>query len=194
MPHDESRNLTWTTHGARTVYDSRWLRIELVDVQPPDSPRFEHHVIRLDSVAVALIVDSEERALTLWRYRFATDDWGYEIVGGLIEEDEDPAVTAAREAVEETGWRPVGEPEHLVTFQPLPGMVDSPIHAYLWREAEKVGEPTDAEETARIEWIPMDRLVELVRRGEVLGAGAIVPVLLYALSRGPGGSPPGGEG
>ena len=30
-------------------------------------------------------------------------------------------VTAAREAVEETGWRPVGEPEHLVSFQPLPG-------------------------------------------------------------------------
>ncbi len=149
--------------------------------------------MRLVGVAVALIVNADEQALTLWRYRFATDQWGYEIVGGLVEEGEDPVVTAAREAVEETGWRPVGEPEHLVSFQPLPGMVDSMIHAYLWREAEKVGEPTDGEEAARIEWIAVDRLVELVRRGEVLGAGAIVPILLFALSRGSGGTSADGE-
>jgi 8-oxo-dGTP pyrophosphatase MutT (NUDIX family) len=176
------------------VYDNRWVRVELVDVEPPDGQRFEHHVVRLDRVAVALIVDADERVLTLWRYRFATDDWGYELVGGLVEEGENPAAAAAREAVEETGWRPVGEPEHLVTFQPLPGMVDAPVHAYLWRAAEKVGEPTDTEEAAHIEWIPVDRVVELVRRGEVLGSGAIVPLLLYLVLRGSGDSGAGGQG
>jgi 8-oxo-dGTP pyrophosphatase MutT (NUDIX family) len=181
--NESPRQLRWQVHDARTVYDNRWIRVDLVEVEPPGGERFEHHVVHLDSVAVALIVDSDQHALTLWRYRFATDDWGYELIGGLVEDGEDPAVTAAREAVEETGWRPVGESEHLVTFQPLPGMVDSPVHAYLWRGAEKVGEPTDAEEAARIEWIPVDRLVELVRRGEVLASRAIVPILLYALSR-----------
>lgn len=82
-------------------------------------------------------------------------------------------VTAAQEAVEERGWQPVGELEHLVSFQPLPGMVDAPVHAYLWREAVKVGEPTDAAEVARIEWVPIDRVVDLVRRGEVLGSGLL---------------------
>jgi len=192
MTGDEQR-LSWVVRGRRVAYDDRWVRVELVDVEPPDGRRFEHHVVRLDAVAVALVVDADERVLTLWRYRFATDEWGYELVGGLVEEGEVPADTAAREVVEETGWRPVGEPEHVVTFQPLPGMVDSPIHAFLWRAAVKVGEPTDAEEAARIEWVPVDRMVELVRRGEVLGAGAIVPVLLFALSRDAGGSS-GGEG
>jgi len=190
---DQENELGWKIRGARTTYEDRWIRVELVDVEPPDGRRFEHHVVRLDRVAVALVVDTDHRVLTLWRYRFATDQWGYEIVGGLVEEGEDPVVTAAREAVEETGWRPVGEAEHLVSFQPLPGMVDSMIHAFLWRGAEKVGEPSDAEEAARIEWIPVDRLVELVRRGEVLGAGAIVPILLYALSCGSGGSAADGE-
>ena len=182
---DESR-LVWTVRGARTVYDNRWVRVELVDVEPPDGRRFEHHVVRLDAVAVALVVDSGDRVLTLWRYRFAADSWGYELVGGLVEEGEDPVVTAAREVEEETGYRPVGEPERLAVFQPLPGIVDSPVHAFLWREVVKVGEPSDGEEAARIEWIGVDRLVELVRRGEVLGSGAIVPVLLYALSRSSG--------
>jgi len=112
-----------------------------------------------------------------------TDQWGYELVGGLVEQGEEPAQTAAREVTEETGYRVIGEPEHLVSFQPLPGIVDAPVDAFLWREAEKVGEPTDAEEAARIEWIPVDRMLELVQRGEVLGSGAIVPLLLYLLTR-----------
>jgi 8-oxo-dGTP pyrophosphatase MutT (NUDIX family) len=137
-------------------------------------------------VAVALLLNEREEVLTLWRYRFAVDQWGYELIGGLVEEGEDPAATAAREAVEETGWQPVGKPEHIATFQPLPGMVDAPVNAYIWRQAEKVGEPTDAEEAARIEWIPIDRMLELIKRGEVLGSGAIVPLLFYLASRNAG--------
>lgn len=175
--------LKWKIHGERSVYDNRWVKVKLVDVEPPDGSRFEHHVVKLDHVAVALLVNDHEEVLTLWRYRFAVDQWGYELIGGLVEPGEEPGATAAREAEEETGWRPVGEPEHIGTFQPLPGIIDAPVDAYLWRVAEKVGEPTDGEEAARIEWIPVDRVLDLVRRGEVLGSGAIVPLLYYLASR-----------
>ncbi|MBB4968008.1 NUDIX hydrolase [Saccharothrix violaceirubra] len=178
--------LRWQVHEKRRVYESDWVNVDLVKVEPPKTEPFEHHVIKLHHVAVALLINENEEVLTLWRYRFAVDQWGYELIGGLVEEGEDPAETAAREAVEETGWRPVGEPEHLGTFQPLPGIVDAPVNAYIWRHADKVGEPTDGEEAARIEWIPVDRILELVMRGEVLGSGAIVPVLFYLASRGAG--------
>lgn len=70
----------------------------------------------------------------------------------------------------------------------MPGSIDAPVDVYLWRVAEKVGEPTDAEEVARIEWIPVDRVLNLVRRGEVLGAGAIIHPLYYPASRNTGTS------
>jgi 8-oxo-dGTP pyrophosphatase MutT (NUDIX family) len=182
--------LSWKVYGRRTVYDNRWIKVDLADVEPPDGSRFEHHVVRLDHVAIALLVNENEEVLTLWRYRFAVDQWGYELIGGLVEEGEEAARTAAREAEEETGYRPIGEPEHIVKFQPLPGMIDSPVDVFMWRQAEKVGEPTDAEEAARIEWIPVDRVLDLVRNGEVLGSGAIIPLLYYLASRnsGAGGS------
>ncbi|WP_215732286.1 NUDIX domain-containing protein [Lentzea atacamensis] len=180
---EHPEELKWKVHGSRVVYDNRWVKVDLVDVEPPDGSRFEHHVVRLDHVAVALLVNDNEEVLTLWRYRFAVDQWGYELIGGLVEEGEEPAATAAREAEEETGWRPIGEPEHIGTFQPLPGIIDAPVDAYVWRTAEKVGEPTDAEEAARIEWIPVSRVLELVQRGEVLGSGAIIPLLYYLASR-----------
>jgi 8-oxo-dGTP pyrophosphatase MutT (NUDIX family) len=167
----EPPGLHWSVRGERSLYDNQWIQLVLVDVEAPDGRRFESHVARLGRVAIALIVNDAEHVLTLWRYRFATDDWGYELIGGIVEDGEDPSATARREAVEETGWRPIGEPEHLITFQPFPGMVDAPIDVYLWRDAEKIGEPTDAEEAARIEWKPVDGMVELATRGELLGSG-----------------------
>jgi 8-oxo-dGTP pyrophosphatase MutT (NUDIX family) len=60
-------------------------------------------VVHLDRIAIALIVDAEDRALTLWRYRFATEQRGYELLGGLVDAGEHAATTAAREAAEESG-------------------------------------------------------------------------------------------
>jgi DNA-binding GntR family transcriptional regulator len=69
----------WTIHGERTVYDNRWVRLALVDVEPPGVERFEHHVVRLSRVAVAAVVDEADRVLMLWRYRFVPQRFGWEL-------------------------------------------------------------------------------------------------------------------
>lgn len=175
--------LRWTVREERTLYDSRWVRLSLVDVEPPDGRRFEHHVIRLGHVSIALVLDETERVLTLWRYRFAIDKWGYELLGGIVEEGEDSIATARREVEEESGYRTTGEGRHLTSFQPYPGMVDAPIDVFVFHGAEKVSDPTDAEEAARIEWKSVDELLDLALQGELLGSGTIVPVLLYLATR-----------
>jgi len=174
----------WRTFGERTVYDNRWVRLGLVDVEAPNGERWEYHVVHLDRIAVALVVDDQARALMSWRYRFATEQWGYELLGGLVDTGEDAAETAAREAEEESGWRPVGKPEHLVSFEPLPGQVTAPVDVFLWRGAERIGEPTDTEEVGRVEWVPLARVPELAQRGELLGSGTLVALLYYLASRG----------
>lgn len=168
------------------MYDNRWVRLALADVEAPNGERWEHHVVHLGRVAVALVVNDADEVLMLWRYRFATEQWGYELPGGLVDEGEDAAATAARETREECGWRPVGEPEPLPSFEPLPGMVTSRIDAFLWRGAELVGEPTDTEEAGRVEWVPLARVPELARRGELLGAGTLVPLFYFLSSRAAG--------
>jgi ADP-ribose pyrophosphatase len=188
---DDERG-AWKTYGERTVYDNQWVRLGLTDVEAPNGERWEYHVVHLARIAIAVILDDQDRVLMLWRYRFPTDQWGYELLGGLVEDSEDPARTAAREAVEESGWQPTGEPEHLVSFEPLPGQVTAPIEVFLWRGAERVGEPTDTEEVGRLEWVPLSRVPELVRRQEILGSGALVPLLYYLVSRSAAGA--GGKG
>lgn len=188
----KERRGTWTAFGTRTIYDSRWVQLTLEDVQAPNGDRWEYHVVHLPPVAVALLVNDSDEALMLWRYRFPTKQWGYELVGGLVEEGEDPATTAAREAAEESGWAPRGEPEKLISFEPLPGSVTAPMDVFLWREFEHVGEPTDTEEIGRLEWVPLSRVTALAARGELLGSGTLVALLYYLASR-RGGKYQGGE-
>src|SRR5690349_16090160 len=57
---------------------------------------------------------------------------------------------------------------HLLTFQPMTGMVDSPHELYVAHGAEHIGDPTDTEEAGRVEWVPMAAVLDLISKG---GAG-----------------------
>ncbi|HEX5113712.1 MAG TPA: NUDIX domain-containing protein [Pseudonocardiaceae bacterium] len=152
MTNDDSEIRSWTVHRTRTVYDGRpFVRVDLADVTAPDGSRFDYHVVRLPRVAIALVVDEDVGAvLLLWRERWVVGKWGYELFGGLVEDGEAPAATAEREALEESGWRPRGPAEHLLALDPLPGIADATMDIYLWRHgADRVGEPSDAQEVVR---------------------------------------------
>ncbi|MCX5533564.1 NUDIX domain-containing protein [Streptomyces sp. NBC_00006] len=172
----------WKIHGERTIYDDRWVKLNLVDVEPPGVDRFEHHVVRLHHVAITAVVDDQDRVLMLWRYRFVPDKWGWELPGGIVDEGEDPQDTARREFEEETGWR-AGPLEHVVTYQPMVGMVDSPHEIYVGRGAVKVGEPTDVEESGHLEWVPLSDIPGLMARDELMGSGTLVALLHIMATR-----------
>jgi 8-oxo-dGTP pyrophosphatase MutT (NUDIX family) len=172
----EVETLRWHQHGERSIYDNPWVHLNLVDVTPPNGKRFEHHVVRLQKVVMTALVDSDERVLLLWRHRFVPDSWGWELPGGIAEAGETDEVTAERETVEETGWRPSGF-EPLVAFQPMPGMVDTPHVILLARSSEHVGEPTDEEEASILRWVPLAEVPQLIADGLVAGAGSLVGLL-----------------
>jgi 8-oxo-dGTP pyrophosphatase MutT (NUDIX family) len=178
---DRPEELRTKVFGERIIYDNEWVRLALVDIETPDGHRFEHHVVRLQTVVLTVVIDKLDRVLMLWRHRFVTSEWGWELPGGILDRDEDPADCAVREVVEETGWRP-DNVEHLVSFQPMPGMVDTPHKVYLSQSATRVGEPTDREEAARVEWVPIDAVIDLATKGQLLGGGSLVG-LLYLLAK-----------
>lgn len=173
----------WLVHGERSIYESKWLRLLLVDVELPDGSRFEHHVIRLNRAAIAAVIDDDNRVLMMWRHRFVPDRWGWELPGGLIEDGEDPAVTAAREVEEETGWRPRALTP-LISFQPMVGMVDSEHFVFLGRGADLIGAPTEHVEAQRTDWVPLAQIPGLIARQEIWNSGSLVAMLHLLWSQG----------
>jgi 8-oxo-dGTP pyrophosphatase MutT (NUDIX family) len=176
-PHEVGR---WIDRGDTVIYDSEWVRLVTTDVELPDGTRIDHHVVRLPNPAAGTIMIADERVLLLWRHRFITDTWGWEIPAGGIDEGESPEAAARREAREESGWQPRTLHE-LCAFHPANGVLDQTFHIFVSHDAEHVGDPSDTNEAARIEWLPIDRVRELLLEGRITD-GLSFGALSYAFA------------
>lgn len=138
-----------------------------------------HHVhpVRLPAAARVILLVLDEpgsHVLLTWRHRFIVGKWVWELPRGYVDDGEDGAATAVREAEEETGWRPRGV-RFVLSYQPMIGNADFPQDLYLARGADLVREPA-AEETAAVRWVPLDEAAAMISSGEIVGAGTIIGI------------------
>jgi 8-oxo-dGTP pyrophosphatase MutT (NUDIX family) len=170
----------WQVHGEKTVYASDRIVVALADVEEPGGVRVpEHHLVRCRIPAAAcLIADPERGVLLIRRHRFIPRTWGWEIPGGGIESGETAEQAARREALEETGWRPVGPLTRLVRFHPSSGLLDQTFSAYLGTAAEHIGDPTSVGEAAEVAWLGRDEVLALLEAGDI--TDGLTVTALYA--------------
>jgi 8-oxo-dGTP pyrophosphatase MutT (NUDIX family) len=173
----------WRVHGERALYRSDWLDLRLVDVELPSGPRFEHHVVRMPRPAAAAVVHDPERGvLLIYRHRFITDSWGWEVPAGAIDPGETPADAARREAIEESGWeptalRPVG------SYFPTNGLCDQTFHILTADSARLIGDPVNCDETERVAWLPAEQVLELIENGDVRDGFSLTALLWTLFAR-----------
>jgi 8-oxo-dGTP pyrophosphatase MutT (NUDIX family) len=173
--------MRWIVHGESALYSSSWVGLHLADVEIPGGERFDHHVVRVPRQAAGCVVHDPGRGvLLLWRHRFITDTWGWEIPAGAVDDGETPAEAAGREVLEETGWRP-GSVEHLVTYQPSNGLSDQRFNIFLAHGAEHEGDPVDFGEAERIAWRSVDEVRADIASNDVAD-GLSLTALLYAIA------------
>lgn len=169
-------------HGERSLYDSEWVALHLVDVELPSGARFEHHVVRMPAAASGVVVQDpgHDGVLLLWRHRFTTDTWGWEIPAGRVDKGETPVEAGSRETLEETGWRP-GPLRPLTTYYPYNGLSDGTFHLFAADVAEHIGDPHDTDEAERVEWVSWPQVTAAIARGDI-GDGLSLTALLYVLA------------
>lgn len=121
-------------------------------------------------------VDDQRRALLIWRHRFITDLWGWEMPMGRMDAGETPARAAAREMEEETGWRP-GPLHEFAYVQPSSGIMDAAHYLFIADGANKVGMPRDGFESARIEWLPLADVPSMIAKREIVSTSTMAVLL-----------------
>jgi ADP-ribose pyrophosphatase len=128
-----------------------------------------HTFYRIDSVDWVNVVPvtADGRLVMVRQYRHGLGHATLEIPGGLVDPGESPLDTAARELLEETGYR-AGNVELLGTVSPNPALFGNRLHSYVATGCELVGEiENDENEHTTVELLHPDQLDAKLLAGEI---------------------------
>ena len=106
-----------------------------------------------------------------------------EIPGGLVDTGESAPEAAARELLEETGYR-AGRLEDLGSLNPNPALFANRVHMQLALDCVRVGEiQNSSTEHTTVELLPLAALPDTLRRGEIDHALVVAALHAFELRR-----------
>ena len=142
------------------------------DDPPPGRQRHRPH-------PRAILRDPDPQLLLLKQYRYAADEFLYEIPAGRLEPNEDPADCARRELLEETGCTAtdLDLSSRCIT---TPGFTDERIHVFLASGLARGNPHREVDEFMTLETVTMSQALELIRVGELKDAKSALAILHVA--------------
>ena len=161
-----------------TIYEGPIFGIRRDKVIEPSGVRATREVITHPGSVVVLPVLADGRILLIQQYRHATRQYLWELVAGRMDPGETPKAAAARELIEETGYRAKRFRIFLDIF-PTPGFLEERMFILL-AEGLTAGK-AEPEEDEKIISRSHDRkqLEEMIRGGKLRDAKSIAGILFY---------------
>jgi len=148
---------SWKTKARWTILDQRpWLLVENHTVELPDGQLIPNWlwVITPDYVNVVAMT-ADGRFLCFRQVKYGVEGTTLGIVGGFVEDGEEPLTAARRELLEETGYEST-DWIHLGSFRVDPNRGVAMGHLYLARQARYVT-PRNADDLEEQELLMLTR-------------------------------------
>jgi ADP-ribose pyrophosphatase len=143
-------------------------------------PAGEREVVHHPGACAVVALTDDGDVILVRQLREAVRRALLEIPAGVLDvAGEDDAGCAARELLEETGYRATSL-EPLTTILTSPGFADERIALFLARAEPGGGQGEEGVEVVRM---PLDRAVQRVTEGEIVDAKTVAGVLLAAARR-----------
>lgn len=164
----------WKRHSRRTVYENPWITVYEDQVTRPDGQGGIYGVVHYKNLAVGIVaLDEKGRVVLVGQYRYPLDRYSWEIPEGGGATHESPLEAAKRELMEETGCR-AGRWTEILRAHLSNSVSDEEAVCFLATELEPGTARPEGTEQLAIRWLPLAEALDMVRRGEITDALAVM--------------------
>lgn len=161
--------MTEKTLKSKRIYEGRIVKLRVEEVTLPTNERKMREIVNHPGAA-AIIPLIDGKVLLVSQYRKAIEHHTLEIPAGLLKPEEPPEDCAARELVEETGYR-AGKLTKIISYYSSPGFTDEVIHIFKASELEKVSEPEFSTEI-----ISLEDVMAQIKSGKIRDGKTIIGI------------------
>ena len=163
---------------SEVIFEGKSFGVRRDELIEPTGVRTVREVVTHPGSVVVLPVRPDGKIVLVRQYRHATGQYLWELVAGRMEKGENPRKGAARELVEETGYRAKKFTVFLELF-PTPGFLEERMYLLL-AEGLTAGEAEPEEdEKLIVEAYTRKQLEEMIRSGKMRDAKSIAGLLFY---------------
>lgn len=160
-------NNPWQVRGEKPVYDNPWIRLTEYDVINPSGGNGIYGKVHFKNTAVGIVVlDDEMNTWLVGQYRFATDQYSWEIPEGGAPLGTDPLEGGRRELLEETGMK-ASDWQVLLTMHLSNSVSDEYAIIYLARGLSYHDAHPEETEQLRLKKLPFVDAYAMVESGAI---------------------------
>lgn len=170
--------------SSERIYTGKIIALDRDTVRFPDGSVGEMDLVRHPGASAIVPflsdVDGEDPQILLLRqYRYAAEQYLYEVPAGRLDPGESPRDCAVRELREETGCS-ASKIEFLFTMFTTPGFTDERIHVFLAAGLSRGDTSHEADEFMTVETVTLSRALRLIQEGEIKDAKTALAILFAA--------------
>lgn len=162
---------------SETVLKGRAFEIRRDYLKTPSGQETKFDIVVHGGSVIIIPVDAEGNLLFVRQYRHAASQDLLELPAGTLEHGEDPAVCAAREIREETGFA-ADRIEKIGQFYLAPGYSTELMSVFLARDLTHDPLEPDADEFLSLEKIPVAQALRMAERGEMPDSKSLAALFL----------------
>ncbi|CAM2944448.1 NUDIX hydrolase [Rariglobus hedericola] len=181
MNHSSGSPSRWEKGASRSLAATRIFDVRGVEFRHPvRGTQREFVVIDAPDWVNVLALTPDGHLVFVNQFRYGTNDFSWEIPGGVIDKGEDPVVAGVRELQEETGY--VGKSSRLLgSVNPNPAILNNRCHLVLVEGCVRTTEQEwDADEEIEVTTLPVDEAYAWARSGRITHSLVLNALLLFA--------------
>lgn len=162
----------------KELYKGKIFTVAEDTIQFPNGSTTKWDVLLHDGAAAVVPVTDQGQIILVEQYRCVADQGILEIPAGKLDPGEDPAVCAARELEEETGYK-AREIKALGSIYSAVGFSDEVVELFVAKGLEEGTMNLDQDEYVKVRKYSLETVIDMIISGQIKDSKTISAIFMY---------------